>query len=268
MIRHARPITLTVVIAGTSLLAAHHAAAQVQNARWYIAADGGFQTTQVADIIKEPITFEQFAEEGQLRRPFDIDRMPAIAAHVGVRLWRNFGIRLGISQFIRNDNVDLSVDMPHPFFFNRHRTFSQSSTLRQRERTVDLHALWLTRIGDRVNLQVFGGPTLYRVSIDVAGVQAREEQYPFEASPVIGVATFQRRPSPWGYTVGTDMSVFVSRHVGVGWMVQFSRASATIQTSPDGLLHDADRAPGDDARGVRWHAGLRRPALAFLGRGS
>lgn len=39
-----------------------------------------------------------------------------------------------------------------------------------------------------------------------------------------------------GYGVGADLSVFFSRHVGVGWLVRYNRASSTIELPDDGFF--------------------------------
>ena len=232
----ARLLVLAVAIAGASLLSPRPTMAQTPEARWYVSGDVGFQTTKLASILTEPITFERFAEPGELTRSTTIDRQRTIHIAAGVPVWRNFGLRFGFSQFTRNDDLDLSLSIPHPFFFDRHRRFSQPTELVQRERSVDAHALWMAHRGDRVVLSLFGGPTVYRVRVDAAGVQTREEEYPFETSPVTGLLSFQLRPISVGYGVGADLAVFFSRHVGVGWLVRYNRASATVTLPDEGFF--------------------------------
>ena len=231
-----RLLVLAVAIAGASLLSTRPTMAQTPEARWYVSGDLGFQTTTLASVLTEPITFERFAEPGELTRLTSIDRQPTIHVAAGVPVWRNLGLRFGFSQFTRNDDLRLSVSIPHPFFFDRHRRFSQPTELVQRERSVDVHALWMAHRRDRVALSVFGGPTVYRVRFDGVGVQTREEEYPFESSPVTGILLFKRRPMSVGYGVGADLSVFFSRHVGVGWLVRYNRASSTLELPDDGFF--------------------------------
>ena len=106
----------------------------------------------------------------------------------------------------------------------------------QRERSLDLHARWMAHRGERVAFSLFGGPTVYRARIDAAGVQHTGEEYPFESSPVTGIVAFQRNPISVGYGVGADLAVFFSRHVGVGWLVRYNRASSTVKTADDGFF--------------------------------
>jgi hypothetical protein len=156
-----------------------------------------------------------------------------------VSVWRTLGFRIGFSQFARNDDIQLSVSIPHPFFFNRHRRFSSQGTLEQRERSVDVHARWMAHQSDRVAFSVFGGPTVYRAKLDVVGLQTSEEEYPFETSPVTGLVLFERTPVSIGYGLGADLAVFFSRHVGVGWLARYNRASATITLPDDGFFATA-----------------------------
>ena len=231
-----RLLVLAVTVAGASLLSARPTMAQTPEARWYVSGDLGFQTTKLAAILTEPITFERFAESGELTRDIESDRQPTLHVAAGVRVWRNLGLRFGFSQFTRTDDAQLSVSIPHPFFFDRHRRFSQPSELVQRERSVDVHALWMVHRGDRVAFSLFGGPTVYRAKIDVAGVQTREEEYPFEDSPVTGIVSFQRRPTSVGYGVGADLAVFFTRHVGIGWLARYNRASSRVAAGDNGFF--------------------------------
>jgi hypothetical protein len=234
-----RLLVLAVTLVGPSLLSARPAVAQTPEARWQIGGDSGFQSTTLADILTEPITFERFAETGDLTRLTEINRHPTIHVSAGVAVWRTLGLRFGFSQFTRNDDMQLSVSIPHPFFFDRHRRFSAVGSLKQRERSVDVHAQWTAHQSDRVAFSVFGGPTLYRTNMDIATLQTSEEEYPFDASPVTGIILFQRTPVSLGYGVGADLAVFFSRHVGVGWLGRYSRASATIALPDDGFFATA-----------------------------
>ncbi len=231
-----RVLVLAGTIAGASLLSARPAVAQTPEARWQISGDVGFQTTTVASILSDPITFELHAETGDVTRVTDISRQPSIQVGAGVAVWRNLGVRFGFTHFTRDDAMQLSVSIPHPFFFDRHRTFSQPSDLVQRERSVDVHALWMVHRGDRVAFSVFGGPSVFRTKIHGVGIQHSGEEYPFEDSPVTGILTFDRTPLALGYGVGADLAVFFNRHVGVGWIGRYSRASTTIVLPDDGFF--------------------------------
>ena len=259
-----RLLVLVVTIAGASLLSARPAMAQAPEARWHISGDLGFQTVTLASILTEPITFERFGESGELTRSVEVRRQPRIYVAAGVSVWRTLGLRFGFSQFTRNDDIQLSVSIPHPFFFNRHRRFSQPTETADRERSVDVHALWMVHRGDRVAFSVFGGPTVFHCKCDAVGVQSREEEYPFEASPVTGIVSFRRTPVAVGYGVGADFAVFVSRHVGVGFLARYDRASATVTLPEDGFFATVlDRPVTTDQ--VFWRGQrLWRPAVPVL----
>ena len=62
--------------------------------------------------------------------------------------------------------------------------------------------------------------------------------FPFEESPVTGTAVVERQATQLGWAAGVDLSVFLTRHVGLGWLTRFSRASADIVVSPSGAFFD------------------------------
>jgi hypothetical protein len=55
--------------------------------------------------------------------------------------------------------------------------------------------------------------------------------------------TFERNPTALGWGVGTDMSFFFWRHVGVGWTARYSDASAEVSLPGEGGLADTVGGP-------------------------
>ena len=214
---------LLLVVGGPTAASAQEPA----GARWFVSLDGGIQTTKLADILTQPITFEQFAEEGEVTREVSIDRLPTIAISGGVHLWRNLGFRAGFLRFRRNDDAELSWNVP---------------------------------LGSRMHVQLFGGPTVYFAAIDVAGVQTGDEEYPFEDTPIDGVVKFERNPKALGWTAGADVSIFFSRHIGFGWLARFSRATTEVSLPQEGFfsqLLDRPVSTGVDLWGALFSAGVR-----------
>ena len=91
-----RLLLLAVAIAGASLLSARPSMAQTPEARWYVSGDLGFQTTTLASILTEPITFNRFKESGDLTRSAEVNRQPRMFVAAGVSVWRNLGLRFRI----------------------------------------------------------------------------------------------------------------------------------------------------------------------------
>ena len=85
-----RLLVLAVAIAGASLLNARPTMAQTPEPRWHVSGDVGFQTTTLAAILTEPITFERLAEPGELTRSTEIDRQPTIHVAAGVSVCTSY----------------------------------------------------------------------------------------------------------------------------------------------------------------------------------
>jgi|TARA_B100000315_G_scaffold34549_3_gene29230 hypothetical protein len=234
-------VAATVLAAVLAVPSTAHA--QAPETRWFIALDGGFQTTAVAEALSEPITFEQSAEEGELTRDVTINRRPTIALAGGVRLWRQAGLRVGFQRFTRSDDLALGASIPHPFFFDAPRIFSDSSTMTRHERSLDLHGYWSVPVGDRFNVRIFGGPTVYFAALDLPGVDTAPEEYPYEEVPITGIVKVERNPTALGWGAGADLSFFFSRHVGVGWTARFSDATAEISLPDEGFLAETVGVP-------------------------
>ena len=212
------------------------ASAQSQSApRWLVNVDGGYQTNEILSILTDPLTFTLYAEQGEVLIPFTKNDLPSLDVRAGVRLWRNLGVALGYSRFVRNYEAEVTVRTPHPFFFNRHRVFTQPTDLRRTEETIHLQAQWTLPITSRFDVTVFGGPSLFLVKQELLGLLTREE-YPFETPPVTGVVRGRRKESPLGFSVGADVAAFFTDHVGVGYLMRFSRATGTFTSFESGIL--------------------------------
>jgi hypothetical protein len=104
--------------------------------------------------------------------------------------------------------------------------------LERRERTIDVSLQWAAPLNQRITIRMFAGPTLHVVDQDMVSSVAFAPT--FDASGNInGVAITgherqQVQASTAGFHVGGDVSVFFSRHIGVGVGVRRHHATVDI----------------------------------------
>ena len=145
-----------------------------------------------------------------------------VDAAAGARLWRQLGVGVGVSRLSRSETVDLSGQLPHPFFFDRPRAVNGTESGVSREETaLHVYARWGIPVGQSVEVALFGGPTFFSVSqAFVTGIDF-DQAYPYDTATLTGAMTRTEDGSTIGFNVGADIAVYFSRWVGVGGLLLF-----------------------------------------------
>jgi hypothetical protein len=177
--------------------------------------------------------------------------------------WK-LGLGLAVSRAQDNTAATVSLTLPHPIVFYRPGTAASTTDekLERRETGAHIQAVLETGSGP-VAVRLFAGPSYIRLAHTlVSDVQIGETldlspQLPYAVS-ITGVETSEATASAWGYHAGADVGVFFSRHVGVGGLVRYSRATAklpnALQTAIDG---SSDANSEETLGGLSIGGGLR-----------
>ena len=220
---------------GVAVLGSAVTVAAQQDGRVFIDINGGIQVTS-ADFT-DNIVFTEFVEEGDLDAAYAINSGVVIDIGGGFKLLDNLGVGVGFSRFDKSHEANVTARVPHPFFFDRHRSISGSETgLSRTETAVHIQARWFVSVLDQVDLSLFGGPTFFNLTQDlVTGVDVGQS-YPFDVASFADASTAQQSKSAVGYHVGADVGFFFSRSVGIGALVRFSRASVDLASEDGGTI--------------------------------
>ena len=76
------------------------------------------------------------------------------------------------------------------------------------------------------------------------------EVYPYNTITVERVSTAKGTVSSWGYNVGADVSIYLSRHVGIGAVAQLARGTTSLTGTGGGVI-------SIDVGGLQVGGGLR-----------
>ena len=191
--------------------------------RGFISINGGFQA---ANGFTGTVPVTLFVEEGSLTASYDGVRAPISDLSAAGLVWRSLAVGVGVSTFSKEATAQVSARLPHPFFFNQHRNVSGTGEgLTRSELAVHIQAMWVAPVHDSLSIAVFGGPTFFRVNQDLVAEVRANEVYPFDATQFAGVSAVTASESSVGFNAGVDVGFFFSRHLGVGGLVRFSRAS-------------------------------------------
>ena len=169
----------------------------------------------------------------------------------GGPVWRWVGIGWGIDYQQRDGAATVNALVPHPYFFDTPRPASfTTEPLRSREVAVHFPAMLIPPALGPVRVMVFAGPTVFRSTRTVVTDVALNEQFPYDRVAIGGVSIKERKVTSGGYHAGADISVFLTRSIGVGAGIRYSHSSF------DRFEEDAATTRGE-AGGMSTVGGLR-----------
>jgi hypothetical protein len=217
--------------------------------RGYFSVNAGYQGT--TNNFTNTWSFPYDLETASVTAGYSVKRGVLIDIAGGVRVVRDLTVGVAVSRYQRSDPASLSASVPHPFFYNQPRSFQGTSAGAQRTETaVHVQAMWTFAAARKVQVGVFGGPSVFSVkqvliwSINFADV------YPYDSVTVSNTSTQAQSASKTGFNVGADVTYLFYKQIGVGGMVRFSGVSVGFKTQ-DGT------ALSLKAGGLQVGAGIR-----------
>lgn len=139
--------------------------------------------------------------------------------------------------------ADLSIRIPHPFFFNAHATDDAftDEKLERVEGAVNLSLVAaVPSANNNVSFRVYGGPTYFRLEADAVNNIRYFHQFGiFTSVNSVEITAWDSEKveeTVWGFHVGADLRYFFSRHFGIGGFARVSRGTVTF--SPEEFAVD------------------------------
>jgi hypothetical protein len=161
----------------------------------------------------------------------------AFEAGGGWQLWRNLFAAGTYTRFGDSRSAAVNGEIPHPFFFDRPRHISgDSPSLAHDEQALHLSALWLAPAGRRLEVAVFGGPSIMNVSQEMVKEVRYEEEYPYDTATFTQALTDEASRTVLGFHVGGDVTWLLSRQLGLGGAVRYNHASVELDTPSGGTI--------------------------------
>jgi len=202
--------------------------------RVFVDINGGFQsaTETFSDSRQDPY----FVETASWDADYEFKGGPLFDVGVGVRVWQGLVAAASYSRFSDTSVALVDGSVPHPFFFNRLRTFSGEATgLKQQDDVVHISGMWVAPVSRSIDVRIFGGPSMYSVKRDlIEDVNYQESGYPYDTAAFGSADVAHVDETAWGYHVGGDVTWMFTRNVGVGGIVRYSRAEKDLVSPADG----------------------------------
>ena len=201
--------------------------------------------------LAESRSFDLFREEASLD---SLHRDPEPRGYeVGglVRVKGPLGIIASAELFDNRREASFVALLPHPFFYDQAREFAGSvSDLTHMERTLHIGPVLSLAIGDRVSLDLFGGPSLFWTRSEILTDIRYEEAFPFNEVVSTGSVFEVFESRPWGYHVGASTSLRIVGIFGLDLVARYSHARVRLEPGPE-------RELTFDAGGLRLGVGIR-----------
>lgn len=237
---------LLAALAATTLLTTAPAWAQE---RGVIMAGVMFQptTTTFTDVTD----FTYNLEPANLTGTYDVGDSVGADVGVVVRVWKALGAGLSVNTANRSSSARFTGSLAHPFFFGRPRT-AETEILDLDRSEVGFHitAAFMVPSSNKLKLMVFGGPSFFNTTQDVADDLDINEVYPFDTVTIAEGTVTELNETLFGFNVGADVAWYFTDSVGVGGLIRFAQGKKEVAIG--------DGAPFDlEAGGLQASVGIR-----------
>jgi hypothetical protein len=184
---------------------AHSANAQTDDSRFYINLNGAFEPG--SQTYTDDGTFRLYDEDGRLTASSEVSSGAVLDFAAGGRVAGNFTFGLGFHRTSSSDAATVTGSAPHPIFFNRPRTFSQTlDALTRTEQALHISVGYLVSVGEKLDLHITAGPSQFRLAQQVPGSVSIAETSGAFTTVQATVAIENRKRNAWGGHVAADLS--------------------------------------------------------------
>lgn len=169
---------------------------------------------------------------------------------VTARVRRRLGIAVALSVLPHDHDATIAASVPHPVFFNQPRSLTGTTQLSQSQTAIHIDAAYLAPPRGRIWVTFLGGVSIIHVEQSLVTDINVTDPYPFETPTLASATTTTASATPVGFNVGLDVTWRRWRRAGVGALVRYSRAFATLSPGTAGATSFA-------AGGLQTGVGVR-----------
>ncbi len=240
---------LAVITAALAVTAAPAFAQRADTPRARVSINAAIQAG--GDTIQQSFSVTKNVEAAPVSVSIPAKTAPTFDAGLALRLNGRFSVGFTISHASKALGGSVSAQIPHPFYYDQPRAIAGATAgLTHSETAVHIAAIYTIPASPSFEVSVFGGPTVFSVAQSLVSDVAYTESYPFDSATFASATTTGARATTIGFHAGTDLTWRLGRHVGVGGLLRYSRASVTLSAGP---TNSADARAG----GVLTGGGIR-----------
>jgi hypothetical protein len=213
------------------------AAPQIASAQTMQWTDKGYVTfnvgTQIgSDDLNTNSSFPLYDETATVSSTQKISGGAFFEIGGAYRVWgNNLLAGLSVTRTKSDADVALTASVPDPVFFDRPRAVSDTrADAGHSETAIHLNAIWMIPVANKIDVGVFGGPSIFMVKQDTITSFTVTEPGPTLNAPLTDV-----KKTTAGVNFGVDVQYLVTRNVAVGGVARYAWGSASIEGADDKL---------------------------------
>jgi hypothetical protein len=251
-------VSTAVVVAGLAIAtSATSAAAQaVDESRFFLSVNGAIEPGK--QTYSDDLTFRLYDEDGRINVSSEISSGAVLDFGAGARVYGGMTLGASFHRTSSTDEATVSGQAPHPIFFDRPRSFSTTvADLKRTEQALHLSVGYRYALTEAVDIHVFGGPSQFRFSQEVATFPDPPNPPVSESANFATVTpnllTAERKKNAWGGHIGLDLSYALYQEgttsFRIGAYVRYAEAASEFQV----VTNTANTKVG----GTQFGGGLR-----------
>jgi hypothetical protein len=214
---------------------AFSAPAGAQQLQWtdrgFVSVNGGAQVG--SHDLSSTQSFPLFDETANVTSSQKIGSGGLFDISVGYRVWHNIAASIGFTHTGSKADLNVSGSIPDPLFFDQPHTFTSSlSGAKHSENVINLDAVWMLPVTDKIDVGFSAGPSIFSIKQDVAANLSAANTVPSAASESKTTA---------GVNIGVDVTYLLGKMPGlgkdwgVGGLARYTWGSAKLGNSSDKL---------------------------------
>jgi hypothetical protein len=223
-LKHLKKIANTGMVGLCVLAAPRLASAQMQwTDKGFIAVSGGAQVG--SHTLDSSASFPLYDETATVTTTQEIKGGGFFDITGAYRVWgKNLLAGVSYTHTASDSNVSLTGKIPDPFVFDSPRTVTSSqSGAKHSENTVHIDAIYMLPVANKLDVGIFGGPSIFAVKQDTVTTLTVSEPGPTVNAPLTQVSK-----TSVGFNVGADVQYLIGAKWGVGMLARYSYGSAAI----------------------------------------
>lgn len=195
------------------------------------------------------------------RADYTVERGPGLDIGGGVIIGRGLLLGLAVSHYTDSQPADFTLTLQHPQFHPTLIATTTTAPLKRTENAVHLQFGYAVPSMGRLHVMAFGGPSHFSLRqpliVDLTADEVFSPVTRTWSAVVSNPLTENQRGSAWGYHAGADVSVGLTKAIGVGTLIRYSRATVAVDDPLQSQLRDRDITQDLDVGGLQISGGVR-----------
>jgi hypothetical protein len=246
MARHIRTFAMC---AAAAAVMSTPALAQSSGGRTFVSVSAGAQAA--TGRLSDHFEAERNVEQEIVDVTYSLKPSVLFDAGVGFPLWKRLGAGVAASRVTGTYAAGIEASVPQPFQIRQPRADSGTEDgITHAETGVHVHLQYSVVRSGRTAIVLGAGPSWLNVEQELVTAIKYDDTYPYDTATFSSAVTQRFKASKVGFNAGADVRWMLSRSVGLGGLVRFTRANVNLPTQ-------AARTIPITAGGVQAGVGIR-----------